>query len=75
MLILEAVAKQHEAMRRALHLVERNRQLEKELKDVDEIALAVETECNNTVRGNSEKVTRLVSQKNEKHSDSFLRNF
>ncbi|ENN78929.1 hypothetical protein YQE_04606, partial [Dendroctonus ponderosae] len=54
----KAIAKQHEAMKRALHLAERNRQLEKELKDVDEIALAVEAECNNTVKGNSEKVAR-----------------
>ncbi|XP_066149970.1 centrosomal protein of 135 kDa isoform X2 [Euwallacea fornicatus] len=61
----EAVAKQHEAMRRALHLVERNRQLEKEMKNVDEIALAVEAECKSTVRGNSEKVIRLQDRINE----------
>ncbi|XP_019756945.2 centrosomal protein of 135 kDa isoform X1 [Dendroctonus ponderosae] len=65
MQIKEAIAKQHEAMKRALHLAERNRQLEKELKDVDEIALAVEAECNNTVKGNSEKVARLQDRINE----------
>ncbi|KAL1505790.1 hypothetical protein ABEB36_005270 [Hypothenemus hampei] len=61
----DAVAKQHEAMRRALHLAERNRQLEQELKEVDEVALAVEAECNNTVKGNSEKVARLQDRINE----------
>nr|CAH7765422.1 unnamed protein product [Callosobruchus chinensis] len=39
-----ALAKQHEAMRRALHLAERNKQLEKEMKDIDQIALQVEAE-------------------------------
>ncbi|KAJ8984602.1 hypothetical protein NQ317_006064 [Molorchus minor] len=62
---LEALAKQHEAMRRALHLAERNKQLEKEMKDIDQIALSVEAECNSTVRNNLEKVTRLQDRINE----------
>ncbi|VEN42317.1 unnamed protein product [Callosobruchus maculatus] len=53
-----ALAKQHEAMRRALHLAERNKQLEKEMKDIDQIALQVEAECNKTVKSNSEKMLR-----------------
>ncbi|CAH1970630.1 unnamed protein product [Acanthoscelides obtectus] len=61
----EALAKQHEAMRRALHLAERNKRLEKEMKDIDQIALQVEAECNNTVRNNSEKVHRLQDKLNE----------
>ncbi|CAG9764418.1 unnamed protein product [Ceutorhynchus assimilis] len=61
----EALAKQHEAMRRALHLAGRNRQLEKELRDVDQIALAVEAECNSTVKDNTEKVARLQDRINE----------
>lgn len=60
-----ALAKQHEAMRRALHLAERNRQLEKEMKDIDEIALAVEAEANSSVKDNAEKVTRLQDRIND----------
>ncbi|XP_050293556.1 early endosome antigen 1-like isoform X3 [Anthonomus grandis grandis] len=61
----DSVTKQHEAMKRALHLAERNRQLEKEMEEVDKIALAVETECNNTVKGHNEKITRLQDRINE----------
>ncbi|CAG9823230.1 unnamed protein product [Phaedon cochleariae] len=61
----EATAKQHEAMRRAIHLAERNKQLENEMKDIDQIALAVEAECNDTVKDNAEKVTRLQDKLNE----------
>ncbi|XP_018573726.1 centrosomal protein of 135 kDa, partial [Anoplophora glabripennis] len=61
----DALAKQHEAMRRALHLAERNKVLEKEMKDIDQIALAVEAECNSTIRSNIEKVTRLQDRMNE----------
>lgn len=52
-------------MRRALHLAERNKQLEKELKDIDQIALAVETECNNKVKNNADTVSRLQDRLNE----------
>ncbi|XP_017768019.1 PREDICTED: centrosomal protein of 135 kDa-like isoform X2 [Nicrophorus vespilloides] len=51
--------KQHDAMKHALHLAERNSVLEKELKDIDQMALAVEEECNTTVKNNSKKVSRL----------------
>lgn len=54
----EALAKQHEAMKRALHLAERNKQLEKELKDIDQMALAVEAEANCTVQTNASKMMR-----------------
>lgn len=60
MKIIEALAKQHEAMKRALHLAERNKMLEKEMKDIDHLALAVEAECNNTVKTNTEKVNRYL---------------
>ncbi|KAF2883200.1 hypothetical protein ILUMI_22975 [Ignelater luminosus] len=55
----EAVAKQHEAMKRALHLADRNKQLEQELRDIDQMALAVEADCNTTSKMNAEKVHRL----------------
>lgn len=45
-------------MRRALHLAERNKQLESELRDIDKIALEVEVECNNAVQDNVGKVNR-----------------
>lgn len=45
-------------MRRALHLAERNKELEKEMRDMDRIALEVEAECNTKVRSNTEKVQR-----------------
>lgn len=60
MYYLEALAKQHEAMKRALHLAERNKQLENELKDIDQMALAVEAEANCTVQSNAEKMIRYV---------------
>lgn len=53
--------KQHEAMKRALHLAERNKQLEKELKDIDQMALAVEKEANSIVSENSEKISRYLT--------------
>lgn len=56
----DSLAKQHEAMNRALHLAERNKHLEKEMKDIDHLALAVEAECNNTIRSNTEKVNRYI---------------
>lgn len=57
-LIPETIAKQHEAMRRALHLAERNKELEKEMCDLDRIALEVEADCNTKVRHNAEKAQR-----------------
>ncbi|KAG5872211.1 hypothetical protein JTB14_029820 [Gonioctena quinquepunctata] len=59
------MAKQHEAMRRAISLAERNKQLESEIKDIDQIALAVEAECNDTVKSNVDRFSRLQDQMNE----------
>ncbi|KYB27999.1 centrosomal protein of 135 kDa [Tribolium castaneum] len=61
----DALAKQHEAMKRCMHLAERNKLLEKEMKDIDHLALAVEAECNNTVKNNAEKVNRLQDRMQE----------
>lgn len=55
----EALNKQHDAMAQAMKLAERNEELEKELKDVDRIALAVEADCNSTVKENNRRVCRL----------------
>ncbi|XP_076257310.1 centrosomal protein 135kDa isoform X2 [Rhynchophorus ferrugineus] len=58
----EALAKQHEAMRRALHLLERNKQLEREIQEMDQIALAVETQCNDSIRTSSQQLVSLEKE-------------
>ncbi|XP_028141576.1 centrosomal protein of 135 kDa isoform X2 [Diabrotica virgifera virgifera] len=63
--LTEALARQHEAMRRALNLAERNKLLEDEMKNIDQIALTVEAQCNDTVKTNVEKVSRLQDRMNE----------
>ncbi|XP_072382400.1 uncharacterized protein Cep135 isoform X4 [Diabrotica undecimpunctata] len=63
--LTEALARQHEAMRRALTLAERNKLLEDEMKNIDQIALTVEAQCNDTVKTNIEKVSRLQDRMNE----------
>ncbi|XP_046816043.1 centrosomal protein of 135 kDa-like isoform X4 [Vespa crabro] len=55
----EAVNKQHEAMSQAMKLAERNEELEKELRDIDHIALSVEADCNSAVKENNRRVYRL----------------
>ncbi|XP_061932659.1 centrosomal protein of 135 kDa isoform X2 [Apis cerana] len=55
----EALNKQHDAMSQALKLADRNEELEKELKDIDYIALAVEADCNSTVKENNKRVSKL----------------
>ncbi|XP_076646468.1 uncharacterized protein LOC143355509 isoform X2 [Halictus rubicundus] len=55
----EALNKQHDAMTQALKLADRNEELEKELRDIDHIALAVEADCNTAVKENNEKVSKL----------------
>ncbi|XP_025602495.2 testis-specific gene 10 protein isoform X2 [Athalia rosae] len=55
----DSMEKQHEAMSRALKLAERNEKLEKELRDIDHIALAVEADCNSVVQQNNRRVCRL----------------
>lgn len=47
-------------MKRALHLAERNKQLEREMTDIDQMALAVESECNNTVKANATKLNKYA---------------
>lgn len=46
-------------MTRAVRLADRNKQLEHELHDIDRIAVAVEAECNSTVKENSKRVLRI----------------
>ncbi|XP_008547784.1 centrosomal protein of 135 kDa isoform X2 [Microplitis demolitor] len=55
----DALDKQHDAMTQAMKLAERNEELEKELKDIDHIALAVEADCNSTVKENNKRVSQL----------------
>lgn len=45
-------------MKRAIHLAERNKELEKELKDIDQMAIAVEEECNDAVKSKVQKLTK-----------------
>jgi centrosomal protein CEP135 len=49
-LISDSAASQHEAEERAETLAKCNKHLEKELQDVDQMALAVEAECSSTVK-------------------------
>ncbi|XP_076249280.1 uncharacterized protein LOC143188743 [Calliopsis andreniformis] len=55
----EALSKQHDAMTQALKLADRNEELEKELRDIDHIALAVEADCNSAVKENNRRVSKL----------------
>ncbi|XP_011495576.1 PREDICTED: centrosomal protein of 135 kDa [Ceratosolen solmsi marchali] len=55
----EALNKQHDAMAQAMKLAERNKELENELKSVDRMTLAVEADCNSTVKENNKRVFRL----------------
>lgn len=48
--ISDSVTSQREAEERAVMLAKHNKQLEKELHDVDQMALAVEAECSSTVK-------------------------
>ena len=55
----ESLNKQHDAMSQAMKLAARNEELEKELRDIDHVALAVEADCNSTVKENNKRVCRL----------------
>jgi len=57
-LISDAVSSQREAEERAGMLSKDNRQLEKELHDVDQMALAVEAEYNSTVKESSARAEK-----------------
>lgn len=46
-------------MSQAMKLAKRNEELEKELRDIDHVALAVEADCNSTVKENNRRVCRL----------------
>ncbi|KMQ96415.1 centrosomal protein [Lasius niger] len=43
----------------AMKLAKRNEELEKELRDIDHVALAVEADCNSAVKENNRRVCRL----------------
>ncbi|KYN02704.1 hypothetical protein ALC62_06504 [Cyphomyrmex costatus] len=55
----ESLNKQHDAMSQAMKLAARNEELEKELRDIDHVALAVEADCNSAVKENNRRVRRL----------------
>ncbi|XP_025989831.1 centrosomal protein of 135 kDa isoform X2 [Solenopsis invicta] len=55
----ESINKQHDAMSQAMKLASRNEELEKELRDIDHVALAVEADCNSTVKENNRRVCKL----------------
>lgn len=46
-------------MTQAVKLADRNEELEKELRDIDHIALAVEADCNSAVKENNKRVSKL----------------
>lgn len=46
-------------MAQAVKLAERNEELEKELKDLDHLALAVEADCTSAVKEKDKKVQKL----------------
>ncbi|KYN32569.1 hypothetical protein ALC56_13050 [Trachymyrmex septentrionalis] len=60
----ESLNKQHDAMSQAMKLAARNEELEKELRDIDHVALAVEADCNSTVKENNkrEKLENVMTQ-------------
>lgn len=66
--IVETIGKQHDAMQKAVNLADRNRQLEKELLEVDHMALTVESDCNTTVKRHSEKLLSLQGHLNSAQS-------
>lgn len=59
MQLTDSIARQHEAMKRALQLADKNKMLEKELHDVDKIALVVEQDCDSKVRTKVEQLESL----------------
>jgi centrosomal protein CEP135 len=56
--ISDSVASQREAEEQAGTLAKRNKQLEKELHDVDLMALAVEAKCNSTIKKSSARAEK-----------------
>lgn len=55
----DTVVQQHEAMQRALKLAERNQQLETDLREMDRVALQVESEANRKIAACSEDRSKL----------------
>ncbi|XP_046395691.1 centrosomal protein of 135 kDa-like isoform X2 [Ischnura elegans] len=55
----EALDKQHEAMEQAVKLADRNKDLEKELHDIDRMALAVESECQVSLKEKGERLSKI----------------
>lgn len=64
--LAESVEKQHEAMTRAVQLAERNQHLERELKDIDNMAMAVEEECQSKVKQNFKNMDMLQEKLRQK---------
>jgi centrosomal protein CEP135 len=58
----ELMSSQHEATTRAAMLADRNKRLEKELRDFDQIAIAAEAEYNSTLEKNTQRVAKLQAQ-------------
>jgi hypothetical protein len=54
-LLSDTVTSQHDAEERAVMLAKCNKQLEKELHDLDEMALAAQAEYNYSVKENTER--------------------
>lgn len=59
MQLADSISRQHEAMKRALQLADKNKMLEKELRDVDKMALVVEQDCDSKVRTKREQLDTL----------------
>lgn len=64
--------KQHEAMLRALHLAEKNKKLQNELRKVEALALKVEEDCNKqleTMMNEVEQLQTKIDSLSKKNSD------
>lgn len=55
----ESVSQQHEAMQRALRLAEQNEQLDKELHEMERVALSVEEEANEKLSNKKKQYSDL----------------
>lgn len=62
--LTESVAQQHEAKERAIALAQRNRVLEKELRELEDVALRVEEAANEKLRAKDEELA-LLKVRNE----------
>ncbi|XP_047993395.1 centrosomal protein of 135 kDa-like [Leguminivora glycinivorella] len=60
--VADALEKQHEAMKRALNLADRNKTLHDELKKMDSLALTVEDDCNKRMATMSNEMSLLQAK-------------